>query len=61
MNGQTEQKNYREVKIGKTIYRVTSFFNGKVELQKVLEDLTVKKALQAQSLCSQLPSPILSA
>ena len=38
---------YREVKVGKTLYRVTSIFKGEVELGRVLEDLAVKKALRA--------------
>ena len=44
-----DQKNpsttsYKEVKIGKTIYRVTSFFSGEKELGKTLEQLAVRRA-----------------
>jgi hypothetical protein len=42
----TTQQTYHEIKVGRTIYRVTSFFSGKVQLDKALEDLTVKKVLQ---------------
>ena len=38
---------YREVKVGKTLYRVTNIFKGEVELSRVLEGLAVKKALRA--------------
>lgn len=34
---------YKEVKIGKTIYRVTSFFSGEKELGKTLEQLAVRR------------------
>ncbi len=37
---------YHEVMIGKTLYRVTSVYAGKVELKNALEDLTVSKALR---------------
>ena len=36
---------YREVKIGKTIYRVTSVFLGEKELGQTLEQLAVRKAM----------------
>ena len=36
---------YREVKIGKTLYRVTSVYLGKINLQKAIEDYTVQKVL----------------
>jgi hypothetical protein len=42
----TTQQTYNEVKVGRTLYRVTSVFKGEVELGKALEDLTVKKVLQ---------------
>ena len=49
-----EQKNpstnsYKEVKIGKTIYRVTSFFSGEKELGKTLEQLAVRRAMSEGS------------
>ena len=37
---------YHEVMIGRTLYRVTSVYAGKVELKNALEDLTVSKALR---------------
>ena len=36
---------YREVKIGNTLYRVTSVFVGEKDLVKTLEDLAVRKAM----------------
>jgi hypothetical protein len=38
---------YKEKQIGKTLYRVTSVYKGEVDLQKALEDLTVRKILKA--------------
>ena len=40
---------YKEVKIGKTIYRVTSFFSGEKELGKTLEQLAVRRAMSEVS------------
>ena len=34
---------YREVKIGKMLYRVTSVFKGEVDLKTALEDLAVRR------------------
>lgn len=36
---------YREVRIGNTIYRVTSVFTGEKDLGKTLEQLTVRRAM----------------
>ena len=36
---------YREVKIGKIIYRVTSVFLGEKDLRQTLEQLAVRKAM----------------
>ena len=36
---------YYEVKIGKTLYRVTSVYLGRMDLQKAIEDYTVQKIL----------------
>jgi hypothetical protein len=36
---------YKEVTIGKTVYRVTSVFLGEKDLGKTLEDLAVRKAM----------------
>ena len=41
----TPTTSYKEVKIGKTIYRVTSFFSGEKELGKTLEQLAVRRAI----------------
>jgi len=45
-NTTKSQQTYNEVKVGRTLYRVTSVFKGEVELGKALEELTVKKVLQ---------------
>jgi len=45
-NKAKSQQSYQEVKVGRTLYRVTSIFKGEVDLGKALEDLTVKKVLQ---------------
>ena len=37
---------YREVKIGKMLYRVTGVFKGEVDLKSALEDLAVRRALR---------------
>ncbi len=36
---------YKEVKIGNTLYRVTSFFSGEKDLAQTLEQLAVRRAL----------------
>ena len=36
---------YKEIKIGKTIYRVTSVFLGEKDLGKTLEQLAIRKAM----------------
>lgn len=38
---------YREVQIGKTLYRVTSVFKGEFQLKDALEELAVRRALKA--------------
>jgi hypothetical protein len=42
----TPLESYREIVVGKTLYRVTSVFLGEVELGKALEDLTVSRILR---------------
>ena len=37
---------YREVKIGRTIYCVTSVYKGEINLKDALEDLIVRRALR---------------
>ena len=39
---------YKEVRIGNTIYRVTSFFSGEKDLGKTLEQLAVRRAMSSQ-------------
>lgn len=41
----TPTSSYREVKIGRTVYRVTSIFTGEKDLGKTLEHLAVQRAL----------------
>lgn len=36
---------YKEVKIGRTVYRVTSEFSGEKDLGKTLEQLAVRRAM----------------
>ena len=46
---------YREVQIGRTIYRVTSVFLGEKDLGKTLEQLVIRKAMtdiKAGAVCS---------
>lgn len=41
----TPSSSYKEVRIGNTIYRVTSFFSGEKDLGKTLEQLAVRRAM----------------
>jgi len=41
----TPTSSYKEVRIGKTIYRVTSFFSGEKDMGKTLEQLAVRRAM----------------
>lgn len=41
----TPTSSYKEMRIGKTIYRVTSFFSGEKDLGKTLEQLAVRRAM----------------
>jgi hypothetical protein len=36
---------YREVKMGRTVYRVTSVFKGEKDLAQSLEQLAIRKAM----------------
>lgn len=36
---------YKEVRIGKTLYRVTSVFSGEKDLARTLEQLAVRRAM----------------
>lgn len=40
---------YREVRIGNTVYRVTSIFTGEKDLGKTLEQLAVRRAMNEPS------------
>lgn len=45
----TPMTSYKEVKIGKTVYRVTSFFSGEKDLGKTLEQLAIRRAMSETS------------
>lgn len=59
MNPQIPSNNpstsYKEVTIGKTLYRVTSIFSGEKDLGNALEQLVVRRAM------TELVSPLHSA
>jgi len=42
---------YKEVKIGNTLYRVTSVFTGEKDLGKTLEQLAVRRAMAELTSC----------
>lgn len=44
-NQTTQTTSYKEVRIGKTIYHVTSFFSGEKDLGRTLEQLAVRRAM----------------
>jgi hypothetical protein len=44
---------YREVKIGKILYRVTSVYKGEIDLKNALEDLAVRRALRESETASR--------
>jgi len=39
---------YQEKQIGKTLYRITNIYKGEIDLQKALEELTVRKILREE-------------
>ena len=39
---------YKEIRIGHTIYRVTSFFSGEKDLGRTLEQIAVRQAMAQQ-------------
>ena len=41
----TDRIDYKEVRIGKTLYRVTSVFSGEKDLGRTLEQLAVRRAM----------------
>lgn len=42
---QRSSASYKEIRIGKTLYRVTSVFSGEKDLAKTLEQLAVRRAM----------------
>lgn len=44
-NPNTPVTTYKEVKIGNTLYRVTSIFSGEKDLGKTLESLAIRRAM----------------
>ncbi len=48
---------YKEVRIGKTLYRVTSVFSGEKDLGRTLEQLAVRRAMTSWTL-PQPHSPV---
>jgi len=42
---------YKEVKIGNTLYRVTSVFTGEKDLGKTLEQLAIRRAVAELTSC----------
>ena len=42
---------YKEVQIGKTLYRVTSVFTGEKDLGQTLEQLAVRRAMAELAPC----------
>ena len=54
MNEQTNttvSTSYKEVKIGNTLYRVTSVFTGEKDLGQTLEQLAVRRAMAELTPC----------
>lgn len=45
MEKKKTETSYKEVMIGKTLYRVTSVFTGEKDLGKTLEQLAVRRAM----------------
>lgn len=46
---------YREEKIGKTLYRITNVYNGKIDFTKAMEDLIVRIIIREEgkhTICS---------
>ena len=42
---------YKEVQIGKTLYRATSVFTGEKDLGQILEQLAVRRAMAELAPC----------
>ncbi len=52
MTDKKPTSSYKEVKIGNTIYRVTSVFTGEKDLGKTLEQLAVRHAMAELTSCN---------
>ena len=55
MNEQTNPNistSYKEIQIGRTLYRVTSVFTGEKDLGQTLEQLAVRRAMAELIPCS---------
>ncbi len=44
-NQLVQTHSFKEIKIGKTIYKVTSFFSGEKDLGKTLEQIAIRNTL----------------
>jgi len=49
-----KSQTYTEVKLGRTLYRVTSIFTGEIELKEKLENLIFKQALQSKTVYDKI-------
>ncbi len=45
MEKSRQTSSYKEIKIGNTLYRVTSVFTGEKDLGKTLEQLVIRRAM----------------
>jgi len=45
MEKSKQTSSYKEMKIGNTLYRVTSIFTGEKDLGKTLEQLAIRRAM----------------
>ena len=50
-NKRKETTSYKEVRIGRTVYRVTSVFTGEKDLGKTLEQLAIRRAMAELTNC----------
>jgi len=51
----TKKTTFHEQKVGRTWFRVTSVYNGDIDLARTLEDLIVRKVAAAQKTSSGKP------
>ena len=54
-NNGKQQTSYKEVKIGGTLYRVTSVFTGEKNLAETLERLAVRKVMAIAAAGENVP------